>query len=106
MIALNQKQRVPLDCRNVPVIKVKEFAPKIFDKDDAQSEYNVKFQQKLQKQKVGGSAEPAAAGQVADVPRDRSRREGEEPEADRARLASGRPTADLRTRCGSASWAS
>jgi len=33
-------------------VKVKEFAPKIFDKDDENSEYNVKFRLKLQKQKV------------------------------------------------------
>ena len=31
---------------------MKEFAPKIFDKDDENSEYNVKFRLKLQKQKV------------------------------------------------------
>ena len=36
----------------LPLVKVKEFAPKIFDKDDENSEYNVKFRLKLQKQKV------------------------------------------------------
>ena len=41
-----------MDCRNIPVIKVKEFTPKIYDKDDAESEYNKKFQVKLQKKKV------------------------------------------------------
>lgn len=42
---------------------MKEFAPKIFDKDDENSEYNVKFRLKLQKQKVAPS-DAAAADQV------------------------------------------
>ena len=50
----------------LPLIKIKDFAPKVFDKDDQESSYNQKYKLKVQKNKVL-FAHQASKNQVPDL---------------------------------------